>query len=391
MVRRHEAEVAGRPHVHERVRPDARHPVLDRLRHLEVGKPGQLAVEDRIERRVLRRLAAEGVEERHRLVNVVHDRRMPLQIPGEELATDRLRVVDVAVVVVEDVLAPVRRPTHAVVLAGFHRLVGVVPVDVPVAAVRLGDRRERDDHVVADLLQQRRLFGGEPVGQLHQHLGRAGLSAVQASHQVVDRLGGRDDLVRLHVADPARVGELREISPVSLEVLHRLGGRNRNDDVVAAFIGLADRHHADTRRRRRQRAVIAEDVGVVGQFLRCTNMVTEDLLGRRNPRDPWEVIDEGAEELRRGRPLTNGPGKIVVLWLADTRARRRPVSQGEDDEEAEHSHRPEARGASRHANSFGCSALTDAKSCGSARGGRLASRRMLHLQPKTVEPGGAGR
>ena len=39
----------------------------------------QLAVEDRIERRVLRRLAAEGVEERQRLVQVVHDRRMPLR------------------------------------------------------------------------------------------------------------------------------------------------------------------------------------------------------------------------------------------------------------------------------------------------------------------------
>ena len=84
VVRRHEREIAGRPHVDEAVRPHAGHAVLGHLRHLEVREHRQLAVEDRIESRVLRRLAAEGVEERLRLVQVVHDRRVPLQVPVEQ-------------------------------------------------------------------------------------------------------------------------------------------------------------------------------------------------------------------------------------------------------------------------------------------------------------------
>ena len=109
MIRRHEGEIARRPHVDEGVRPDAGHAVLGELGHLEVGEPRHLAVQDRIERRILRRLTAERVEERHRLVQVVHDGRMPLQIPVEHRPHRHLRVIDVAVVVVKDVFAPVRR------------------------------------------------------------------------------------------------------------------------------------------------------------------------------------------------------------------------------------------------------------------------------------------
>ena len=108
VVRRHEREIAGRPHVDVAVRPHAGHAVLRHLRHLEVRHHRQLAEEDRIEIRILRRLAAEGVEQRLRLMQVVHDRRVPLQIPVEQRPHAHLRVVDVAVVVVEDVLAPVR-------------------------------------------------------------------------------------------------------------------------------------------------------------------------------------------------------------------------------------------------------------------------------------------
>jgi hypothetical protein len=66
--------------------PHARHPVLRHLRHLEVRHHRQLAEQDRIEVGVLRRLTAEGVEQRLRLMQVVHDRRVPLQIPVEQRA-----------------------------------------------------------------------------------------------------------------------------------------------------------------------------------------------------------------------------------------------------------------------------------------------------------------
>ena len=49
VIRRHEAEIARRPHIDIAMRPDAGHAVLIILRHLEIGEPGEFAVEDGIE------------------------------------------------------------------------------------------------------------------------------------------------------------------------------------------------------------------------------------------------------------------------------------------------------------------------------------------------------
>jgi hypothetical protein len=84
VIRRHESEIAGRPHVHEPVRPDAGHAVLRELRHLEVRHHRQLAVENRVQIRILRRLPAEGVEQGLRLMQVVHDRRVVLEVPVQQ-------------------------------------------------------------------------------------------------------------------------------------------------------------------------------------------------------------------------------------------------------------------------------------------------------------------
>ena len=88
-------------------------------------------------------------------MQVVHDRRMPLQVPVEQRAHAHLRVVDVAVVVVEDVLAPIRRPADAIALVGDLGHVAQIPLDVAIAAIRIRGRRDRDDDLVADLLDQR--------------------------------------------------------------------------------------------------------------------------------------------------------------------------------------------------------------------------------------------
>src|SRR6185437_14484574 len=73
----------------------------------------------------------------------------------------------------------------------------VEPVDVAIASVGIRDRRNRHDDVVPDLRDERRGFGREAVAELHQHLRRAGLAAVQAAHEVVLRLRGRDQLLDL--------------------------------------------------------------------------------------------------------------------------------------------------------------------------------------------------
>ena len=60
-------------------------------------------------------------------------------------------------------------------------LVEVVGVHLLLAAVHLDHRRDEGDDVVADVLDERRLLDDQAVGQLHQHLGAAGLRRVHAA------------------------------------------------------------------------------------------------------------------------------------------------------------------------------------------------------------------
>ena len=121
-------------------------------------------------------------------MQIVHDRRVPL----ERLLRHRLRQLEelphaVAVVVVLHVLAPVHQRQPRVARRAL--LVEVVGVDLLLAAVDFDHRRDQRDDVVADVLDERRLFDDQAVGQLDQHLGAAGLRRVHAADRVVDRLG----------------------------------------------------------------------------------------------------------------------------------------------------------------------------------------------------------
>ena len=191
----------------------------------------------------------------------------------------------------------------------------VEPVHVAIASVGIGDRRDRDDDVVANLLDERRRLGREAVGQLHQHFGRAGLAAVQAAHEVIVRLRRRDELLDLVLAQAARIGDLREVVAVLLQVLDVVVRRDPDDDELASFVGLADRLDLHARRGRGQRAVVLQDVGVVGQLVRRADVIAEHVFRRRNPLDDRQVIDQRADEVRLGRPLLHRLFEVRVLRL----------------------------------------------------------------------------
>ena len=90
---------------------------------------------------------------------------MPLQHAGGDVL-GQLEVLAhaIAVVVVRDVLAPVhqRRPR----LPGL--LAVVVGVHFLVAAVGFNHRRDEDDHVVADGLDERSLLDDQAIRELHR-------------------------------------------------------------------------------------------------------------------------------------------------------------------------------------------------------------------------------
>ena len=118
--------------------------------------------------------------------------------------------------------------------------VAVVPVDGAVAAVGVGDGHDGDDDVVADLLDERGVFGGEAVGELHEHLGGTEFGGVEASGEGVDGLGGGDESFGLRVGEGAGIGELGEILSESVEVGDGVFGADEDDDGGAAFFGGAD-------------------------------------------------------------------------------------------------------------------------------------------------------
>ena len=119
--------VVRRPAVVEAVRPDAGHAALRHLLDLVIGERLPLVDDDRIEPRVVRTGAGRGVEERHRLVQVVKHRRMIVEKRRHLVARQRQRHAQaVAVVVVRDVLAPVDQTGSAF---AFVRLAIVVKID----------------------------------------------------------------------------------------------------------------------------------------------------------------------------------------------------------------------------------------------------------------------
>ena len=316
------------------MRPDAGHAVRDHLGHLEVREQRQLGIENRIERGVLRGLAAEGVQQRLRFVQVVHDGRMPLQIEVQPVAHGDLRVIDVAIVVVVDVLAPVGRAGKAVLLGLLADEVAVVPVDVAVAAVGFGGIGHHHDDVLADRVVERRLFDREAVGQFHQHLGRSGLGAVQAAGEHVDRLGLGDDAFGLGIAESARVGEAGQVSFISVEIGDGVLVGDGDDDAFAAFIGSAGGEDLDALGGSRERPVVAADIGDVGQLLGGTDVIAEDVLGAGHAGNFGQMVHQRAHELRPGGPLLDQPGVVGILRLGRL-SKGRAGEEGEGREASE--------------------------------------------------------
>ena len=264
---------------------------------------------------------------------------MPRQVPVEHVAHAELRVVDVAVVVVEDVLPPVRRPADAVVLVGDVDQVPVVPVDVAVPSVRIRGRNQRHDEVLADAVVERPLLDREPVSQLHQHLGRARLAAVQAGHQHVDRPGPGQDRLRLALGQPTWIRQPGEVAAVGLEVGDRRLVGNRHHHHLAALVGAADGRDRDPRRGVGEGPVVVEHLRVVGQLARRSDVVAEDVLRRRDGAAGRQVVDEGAEELGARRPLAHPLGEVGVQRLPGPGLGGRP----RDEQERVRRRRPRCR------------------------------------------------
>ncbi len=191
----------------------------------------------------------------------------------------------------------------------------IEPIDVSVAAVGLRRRRHGNDDIVANLRDEGRGLRREAIHKLHEHLGRPGLARMEPAHQVVVGLGRGDQLVDLCVGESARVGELGEVVAIVLEILDVVLRGDPNDDELAPFVGLADRLDFDARRRLGQRAIVLQNVSVVGELGRRADVVAEDVLWRGDAGDERQMVDEWAAVVRACGPLGVELGEFGVLLL----------------------------------------------------------------------------
>ncbi len=255
-------QVVRRPAGVEGVGPDAGHAALGQLGDLLVGQVVPLVDGQRIELLVVRPRPGRDVEVVARLVQVVHHGGLPVQIVAQDVAGQRQRQPEaVAVVVVGHVLAPVEeRWPHIVV-----RLSIAIDVHHAIATVRLRRRHDDRDHVLADRLDQRRFLHGEPVGQLHHHLGRPGLGRVEPGGDVVDRFRRGDDLRRLLIRQRPRIGQAVEVPAEALQLGDRCLVGDDHLHHLAPLFGLAHGAVFDARRRVGQRPQVAVDLRRVVQ------------------------------------------------------------------------------------------------------------------------------
>ena len=356
VVVRDRPEIPGRPAVHERMRVHAGHAPFGHLCHFPVAEPRQLGEQDRIQIRILRRATRVRVQQWLRFMQIVHDRRIGREVPFDDRAHLHQLDVDVAIVVVVHVLAPVRhtgaatKTTATAARGGSGRCGGrsasrgvthcgrrrsrrnhgcdrrrgdrrrhvepaEEPIHVAIAAIRVGGRRHRDIELLADLTDQRRGLGDQTIRQFHQHFRRTGFTAVQAAHEVVMRLRIGQHRLDLGLGHAARVGDLREVFPVAVETLHVRLGRDPDHHQFATFIRAPDGFDLHARRRGRECTIVLQLIGIVRELPRRADVVAQHIARRRDTRHQRQVIHQRAAVLRIGQPLLVVLGERRILLL----------------------------------------------------------------------------
>ena len=296
------------PAVAEAPRPDAGH--AGRREGADLGqRHGEpLAEQDRIEVGVEGPRAVPGLQERDGFVEVVDDRRVVVEEhPGHGLRGLKGHLVRVAVVVVEDVMAPVgRRFRRQAVIVGLALEIAIEPVDLLVAAVGLGDGVDEDEDVPADPLDHRLIGHGQAVGQLHDHLGRAELRRMEGGVEVENGPARSDQSFGGVGRRFARVGQGggRGLEPVEVADPGLVGDGHQQD--VPPLFALADRLDADAGRGLGQLAEVAVDPGRRRELAGGADDVAEIFGGRRHRVRVGQVGHPGIAEAGLGRELGDG-------------------------------------------------------------------------------------
>ena len=309
----HPDEIIAGPAVVKAMRPYTGHAGTGELGHFLVRQIVPFVDGEGIEMLVVRPESGGDIEKRHGFVQVVHDRGFPVHEALQDIARQRkAEAVAVAVVVMCDILAPEGEIRSDTAIAGAV----TKNIDDAIAAVRFGDRAKDENHIPADHLHEGSLFDGKAIGQLHHHLGRAGLGRMQPGGDIIDRAGCADEVLRAVRAESPRISQTVERTADDFQRIQPGLVRNDHLDHLAVFLGSADGTHHHPGRGFGQSAQVGVNFIDIVQPARCTDDGSEKIQRRGHGVGLWQMIYQGIEKM---------PGCCV---LTDFRAVQRVVLPG---------------------------------------------------------------
>ena len=285
-------------------------------------KAKEFGVGNRIDVRIVGTGAVPTHEQRRRLVQIVHDRRMPLV----EHAVHGFRgfmglLMGVAIDIDESVLRPIRRR-----LARQRSEIGlalqkaVKPFDLFVASVGIGNGIDEDDKILSNTPNHRLLGNRQTIGKLEHGFGGAGLVGVQPGVEVIDDARVGDEAIGRRRVCLAGIGERGRGSFQSVEVCNAVFIGNRDQDDVAAFFGAADGEYPNARRSGRKSAAVRVRLSGVDELARRAGMRPRKARGEGTLADAGRYETQG--DVKRGSVValaisSADPGSAVSGAMAD--------------------------------------------------------------------------
>ncbi len=132
------------------------------------------------------------------------------------------------------------------------------------------------------------------------------------------------------IGEAARIGEPGEVAFVRIEIADGVFVGDGGHQTIAAFIGLADGHDFDALGGGGEGAIVAGDIGDVGEVLGRADVVAEDVLGGGNSGRFGQMVYQRAHELGPGGPLFDELGVLLILRLLHLGQRCDGGGRGED-------------------------------------------------------------
>ena len=274
-------------------------------------------------------------------MQIVRDRRAPVEERLEERAGELERQRHaIAIVVMRDVLAPVRQ-ADASVCREIEATILLIEIHIVIAAIHFPDRDDHRDDILADLADVLAFVNGETIQHFDHRFRAARLGGVQRAAQQIHGFAHLDQLSAIGSGKSARISEPAQNGLVFVELCN---GRFVGDDChhhLAALFRLPKAHDLHAIAGGIDGAIVLRRLGAVGQAPDGSGYVAERLQGRWHLGRRWHVVHHIGDELVlwvRWREFDDSRGVGGIDRLCAALCTERSSQDGRGDEAKQLTH-----------------------------------------------------